>query len=82
MEINKEKVIQYRIKHPNCLYCQYLSKDRYILYHCQAKQKTFLVGNRVKARKCPLYTPQVDDLDFAVKAFKEATEAGVIDFDI
>ena len=49
MKINEEKVIQYRTKHPNCLYCQYLSRDRYILYYCQAKQKTFLIGNRIKA---------------------------------
>lgn len=82
MKINEEKVIQYRTKHPNCLYCQYLARDRYILYYCQAKQKTFLIGNRIRAWKCPLYTPRLDDLDFAVRAFNAAIEAGVVDLDI
>lgn len=82
MIITEEKVLKYRQKHPNCLYCQYLAPDRYILYFCKAKNKTFLFGNRIKARHCPIYTPQLNDLDFAVKAFNAAVEAGVIDLDI
>lgn len=31
---------------------------------------------------CPLYAPRLDDLDFAVRAFNAAIEAGVVDLDI
>ena len=82
MKINKETVMQYRIKHPNCLYCQHLAKDRYILYYCNAKKKSFLLGNRIKAKKCSLYVPQENDLDIAVPAFERAIKEGAVRLDI
>ena len=82
MKINKETVMQYRIKHPNCLYCQHLAKDRYILYYCNAKKKSFLLGNRIKAKRCSLYAPQENDLDIATLAFDLAVEEGVVKLDI
>lgn len=70
----KEDILSYRIKHPNCMYCDYLAQDRYILYYCKKKQKTFLFGNRIKARRCLDYCPRINDLDLAIETLKRLEE--------
>lgn len=72
--MNAEEVLECRIKRPNCMYCQFINTDRYILYYCNKKQKSFLVGNRYKARRCPYYNPKVDDLELAASVVNQLEE--------
>lgn len=76
MEINDVTILKYRIKHPNCLYCQHLAEDRYVLYHCKQTHKNFLFGNRIKAYRCKYYVPKTNDLEIAKEAFKKMQKMG------
>lgn len=70
----KEDVLNYRIKHPNCMYCNYLTQDRYVLYYCKEKQKAFLFGNKIRAKHCPNYSPRTTDLELALETLKRLEE--------
>lgn len=48
---------EFRIKNPNCSYCEYNYGycKGFLKIYCEAKQKEYLFN---KAKKCPIYSPK------------------------
>lgn len=62
----KEDILNYRIKHPNCSYCQFLSVNKFS-YNCKKKniKKIFLFNN--EAKFCKEYVPRTDNLELTAE---------------
>lgn len=66
----KEDILNYRTKHPNCIYCEYLNGNRFF-YFCEKTKVKFLFNNICRAKKCKEYFPKVKDLKLAVRVKEE-----------
>ncbi len=47
---------EYRLKNPNCAYCEYNHSHRgWLKIYCDVKEKSYLLN---KAKRCPIYSPK------------------------
>ena len=47
---------EYRIKNPNCAYCDYNNSNLTMFkFYCRAKEKHFICN---QAKRCPIYSPK------------------------
>lgn len=66
----EKQIFKKRLRHPNCMYCEYLNGNRFF-YFCEKTKVKFLFNNICRAKKCKEYFPKVKDLKLAVQAKKE-----------
>lgn len=68
--MTKEDIFLFRIKHPNCMYCDFLINNHPIIYYCEKRKNGFLFCNKIRAKHCSNYKPRIDDLDLAIETLK------------
>lgn len=70
----KEDIIKIRLDYPNCLYCDHLSPQTSIRYYCKEKDKSFLFGERIRAKHCQVYSPRKWDLHLPLEVLTRLEE--------
>lgn len=70
MDKLEKEILKERFSHPNCMYCKFLNTSGFF-YKCNKQNKRFLLNNIIRAKKCSIYFPRLNDLKMAAKVKKE-----------